>query len=47
MYVFLESAWNELPWLVVEADMIVAFKKLLDGHMDRREWRDVDPMQAD
>lgn len=28
------DAWNALPWVMVESDMIVVFKKYLVRHMD-------------
>lgn len=30
------GAWNMLSGVVVEADMLVAFKRLLDRHVDMR-----------
>lgn len=30
---------NELPGVVVESDMIVAFKRSLDWYMNMQEWR--------
>lgn len=32
-----ESAWNILPEMVVEADILVAFKRASDRHMDVKE----------
>lgn len=40
------GAWNPLVRVVVGADSMVCFKRLLNRHMDRK-WRDMDHSQAD
>lgn len=42
------GAWNTLPGMaVVEAEKTMAFKMLLQRHMDMRGIRDMDYVQAD
>lgn len=40
------SAWKVLPGVGIEADGTVAFKKLLDIHMEMQRWMNVDRTQA-
>lgn len=41
------DVWNALPVLMVEADMIVVFQRVLDRHVDMQGMRDLDCEQAE
>lgn len=40
------TAWNVLPGVGVEADMVVIFKRILIGTRIYREWKDTDHVQV-
>lgn len=45
-YTLVQDVWYMLPGMFVEANTMVVLKKLLDGTLRCRQWRDVDHMQA-